>query len=836
MIGAFSRLIAAAVLTHQSRSADVRVTRLSALLPVLITALALVPTGPAAAGSSAPPPAPCAGESGYLIRDVNGDQTDAAGATAPANMDVEGVYFNWDSSSSTLTANIQVAHLDETQPSPAESTTGNQYYLWYVWNGQLKFVEAVADSSGTSFAYGSGDRSTGNWANDGATTGAFHDGDHGVISIVVPAAAGGSAGQKFGDVAAVSGYAYGSSDTTELFFDVDQAPDGGDPFAGASGVSYTVEDCTADAAAGQQNAGAPGPAPAGPEATGASSPRFDNVSPSLQYETKDILARQNAGEPSLGTDWKTGNAMYMAGTQVSRVTFDDSVSPAKATWTDVTPPQQSLVNEDAILFTDHQTGRTLAEGLLVAGANGTYTDDDGATWQQTQGFPEPHGPDHETVGAGPYADPKPATASADGYPNAWYYCSQNVLTLAGAFCGRSDTGGKTWDPSTQLLGTAFSPCGSIHGHVKVAPDGSVYVPQNTCTRKDGEAGQGMAVSRDNGASWTYSVVPDSRAEPTASGSDPSIGIGSGNSVYFGYEDGGGSPKIAVSHDHGTTWEPSVDVGAPLGIRNTKFPEVVAGDDNRAAFAWLGTTTPGDDQAADFKGVWYLYVSFTYDGGKTWTTVEANPGDVIQRGCIWNGGGGNPCRNLLDFNDATVDKQGRVLVAYTDGCADYPYSYQSDTGEAEGMSPHGPSKCESDPSAYADTDKVSLDGLVRQSCGEGLFAAYDGQIPSCSTGGTTSSTPQATPSGTTAATSDSAATTPAAPSSAAESAGQSQSGTPGTRPNAPAGAVLGVHSRSISVAARCKRQARHVHGRAKRRRAYSRCVAHYRRIARRRAHG
>ena len=812
-----------------------RVTRVFALVPLLIAALAALPAGPASAVDSAAPP-PCSGETGYLIRDAGGDQIDAAGLTAPANMDVEGVYFNWDAAASTLTANIQVAHLDETQPTAAESTAGNQYYLWYVWNGQLKFVEAVADSSGTSFAYGSGDRSTGSWSNDGTTTGAFHDGDHGVISIVVPAAAGGTAGAKFGDVAAVSGYAYGTNDTTELFFDSDQAPDGGDPFAGASGVSYTVEDCAADAAASQQNAGSPGPAPAGPEAPGASSPRFDNVSPSIQYETKDILARQNAGEPSLGTNWKTGNTMYMAGTQVSRVTFDDSTSPAKATWKDVTPAQQSLVNEDAILFTDHETGRTLAEGLLVAGANGSYTDDDGATWQQTQGFPEPHGPDHETVGAGPYANPKPPTASADGYPNAWYYCSQNIVTLSGAFCGRSDTGGKTWNPSSPLLGTAFSPCGSIHGHVKVAPDGSVYVPQNDCTRQDGEDGQGMAVSRDNGSSWTYSVVPDSKAEPSAAGSDPSIGIGAGNTVYFGYEDGSGSPKIAVSHDHGTTWDRSVDVGAPLGIRNTKFPEVVAGDDDRAAYAWLGTTTPGDDQAADFKGVWFLYVSFTYDGGKTWTTVEADPGDVIQRGCIWNGGGGNPCRNLLDFNDATVDKQGRVLVAYTDGCADYPYQYQSVTGEAEGLSPHGPSKCQSDPSAYADTDKVSLDGLVRQSCGTGLFAAYDGQIPDCAGTTTSPSSGQTSGAGSTAAPAErGSGSSAAAPVTPGDSTQPPASGG-SEAPSHSTGAVLGVHRRGVSVASKCKRKIRHVHGKAKRRKAYRRCVAHYRRVARRHAHG
>ncbi len=140
------------------------------------------------------------------------------------------------------------------------------------------------------------------------------------------------------------------------------------------------------------------------------------------------------------------------------------------------------------------------------------------------------------------------------------------------------------------------------------------------------------------------------------------------------------------------------------------------------YTWT-SAGPDDMDLFAFAPDGSLYVAYTYDGGQTWTTVDATPGNPIQRGCIWNGGGSNACRNLLDFNDASIDKQGRVLVAYTDGCANINYSYSTLVGGVQGLK-HGPSQCNTDPSAYKDTDKVGFDGLVRQSCGQGLLRSAD----------------------------------------------------------------------------------------------------------------
>ena len=226
----------------------------------------------------------------------------------------------------------------------------------------------------------------------------------------------------------------------------------------------------------------------------------------------------------------------------------------------------------------------------------------------------------------------------------------------------------------------------------MAPDGTVYVPNKACG-----ANQAVAASGDNGLSWSVRRDPAS----TPGDTDPSLGIGAAGTLYLGYQAADGTPRVAVSRDRGLTWSDDQNVGASLGIRNVVFPAVTAGDDNRAAFAFIGTTTAGNYQdQVNFHGVWHLYVATTYDGGRSWVTVDATPGDPVQKGSICTGG--TTCgqdRNLLDFMDATVDGQGRVLVGYADGC----------TGA-----------CASGGAQNFD----ALASIARQSGGLGLYAAFD----------------------------------------------------------------------------------------------------------------
>ncbi len=79
---------------------------------------------------------------------------------------------------------------------------------------------------------------------------------------------------------------------------------------------------------------------------------------------------------------------------------------------------------------------------------------------------------------------------------------------------------------------------------------------------------------------------------------------------------------------------------------------------------MGTTTRASTPLPEFPGIWHLYIATTFDFGQTWTVQNVTPNDPIQRGGICGDG---TCRNLLDFMDIQIDKQGRVLVAGEDGC-------------------------------------------------------------------------------------------------------------------------------------------------------------------------
>ena len=436
------------------------------------------------------------------------------------------------------------------------------------------------------------------------------------------------------------------------------------------------------------------------------------IAPRYKNHLSPESVGDEAGEPSIGVDWNIncpattagcanlhpdaqhqkrntgGVAFFTANVEELRVSFDDCSSPASTVWEDKTSLQTSVGGLDPIGYVDSQTGRVFQSQLAgPAGSITALSDDDGETWTASQGAGQPAAIDHQTLGGGPYA---PGAPPHPLYPNAIYYASQDAAT---ALIARSDNGGLTFGPGIPMYN--LTQCGGLHGHVKVAPDGTVYVPNKGCG-----GGQGVVLSTDNGLTWVIRTVPGS----TPGDTDPSVGIGTDNTLYLGYQNGDGHPHMARSTDRGLTWIDR-DVGGGF-IQNCVFPEAVAGDGDRAAFGFLGTPTGGNYQdATNFLGIWHFYIATTYDRGFTYFLVDATPGDPVQIGSICTGG--TTCgsdRNLLDFNDIGIDKQGRVLAAYADGCI------------APG--------CKEDPASPSTASRTAKAAIIRQSGGRRLLAAFD----------------------------------------------------------------------------------------------------------------
>jgi hypothetical protein len=416
---------------------------------------------------------------------------------------------------------------------------------------------------------------------------------------------------------------------------------------------------------------------------------------------------QGAGEPTLGVNWNSGNVMFISGLETLRVNgFNDATGAAD--WVDRSGLTTSITTFDPILFTDSKTGRTIVSQLLPAKVSlMAFSDDDGETWTPSQGSGINSGVDHQTVGGGPFKPGVLLRGPLTAYPNAVYYASQDIGLAEIAL---SRDGGMTFDVAVPMWN--LTQCNGLHGHIKVAPDGTVYVPNKNCGGK-----QAVAVSEDNGLTWAIRPVPGS----TAGATDPSVGIASDGTVYLGFINTDGTARVAVSNNRGLNWTTPANVGHSHNLQNGVFPAVVAGDSDRAAMFWIGTSTPGANAVATdmaFNGTWHGYIATTYDGGQSWVTVNATGNDPVQRGVVCTHGTTCPSgtRNLLDFNDLEMDKQGRPVAAFADGCISADCRAGVDRSGATGT-PDGLLD------SY-DNDGEDVATIIRQHTGRTLLSAYD----------------------------------------------------------------------------------------------------------------
>ena len=278
-------------------------------------------------------------------------------------------------------------------------------------------------------------------------------------------------------------------------------------------------------------------------------------------------------------------------------------------------------------------------------------------------------------------------------------------------------GGRTYGPAVPMF--SIADCAGLHGHIKVSAGGRDRLRAAWQLRRDGDGRWSAGRSRlspDSGLTWSVVRVPSSKASTW----DPSVGVGKAGTVYFGYGDNGDRiPRVAVSRDKGRTWTVGPDLGAAHSIKRIAFPAMVAGDDDRAAFAFLGTAQRRRSarQRRGFRG--HVAVVRLHDLRRRSDVGHCQrdrrrPGPARQRlrrraSVVRRS---PDTRNLLDFMDVQIDAPrahpGRAMPT------------------AASALPASPARTRTATASWtrATTTRADKAAIARQSGGLGLFAEFD----------------------------------------------------------------------------------------------------------------
>jgi hypothetical protein len=336
-----------------------------------------------------------------------------------------------------------------------------------------------------------------------------------------------------------------------------------------------------------------------------------------------------------------------------------------ATWAIVQDPlRNGKADVDPWLWVDPATNRVYNAPLYAGCSWAAWSDDHGATWDGNPiagcGLP---GHDHQKLTGGP----PPAGVSTQGYPSLLYYAYNNERPDGGSWVSVSRDGGRTFSLGTQVHPGDACQAG-INGPVAVAADGTAYLPKPTC---DGPA---IAHSTDGGATWSAPVTIQGPGMPVHLVTLHAA-VDSAGTVYVLWT--GADERLWLSHstDKGVTWSEPALASAP-GLGSVVFSAITADGPGRIGIGYVATTSDPatwpskDPSVAPDETVWHAFLATSADGDAVSPTFVAQrlttDQDPVQRGCVWLGGGANPCRNLRDFVDVQ-QAGGRLAFAYADGC-------------------------------------------------------------------------------------------------------------------------------------------------------------------------
>ena len=393
----------------------------------------------------------------------------------------------------------------------------------------------------------------------------------------------------------------------------------------------------------------------------------------MTFQFSDV--GETGKEPSIGIT-STGCIFFIAMEKVMRS------CDYGETWEEVQGPACSFTTSDPYGWVDPVTDRIFnvqMQGLETSWI--CWSDDDGESWE---GNPHDSGTtpinDHIKLASGPWTSAGYGVlgqlTSSVIYETAVYYCYNKII---GIFCYTSFDGGATFEAGGQIVGLATTN-GGLHGAITTAPDGTVYVTPRVETPT-------VIVSKDNGFNWFTRTMGEDVGTPYPR-KNSEIATDSASNAYHVWTGGDEGVYLSRSTDSGETWEQESIRISPVEVISSVFPQTDAGDPGRIAITYLGSEdsellnqsnidgNPWDGNAhyAPNNVTYHLYITYSLnalDAEPTFHTYRVTD-DPVQMGsiCLNSGdcrdiGGSN--RNLLDFNDLHIDREGRVYVAFADGC-------------------------------------------------------------------------------------------------------------------------------------------------------------------------
>ena len=393
----------------------------------------------------------------------------------------------------------------------------------------------------------------------------------------------------------------------------------------------------------------------------------------MMFQFSDV--GETGKEPSIGIT-SSGCIFFIAMEKVMRscdggLTWEESQDPVMC----------SPTTSDPYGWVDPITDRVF--GVQMIGLETSWicwSDDDGETWM---GNPHDSGTtplnDHIKLASGPWTDSGYGALgqfTGSFYETAVYYCYNK---LAGIFCFTSFDGGASFEAGGQIIGLATTN-GGLHGAISTAPDGTVYVTPRVATPT-------VIVSKDNGFSWSERYMGEDVGTPNPR-KNSEVSADTASNAYHVWTGADEGIYMSRSMDSGETWEQESIRISPVEVISSVFPQTDAGDPGRIAITYLGSENgemlnqsdidgnPWDGNAhyAPNNATYHLYITFSLnalDDEPVFHTYRVTD-DPVQVGsiCLNSGdcrdiGGSN--RNLLDFNDLHIDREGRVYVAFADGC-------------------------------------------------------------------------------------------------------------------------------------------------------------------------